>query len=345
MRVVYDIPDRSVKLKKPLNPSLLLILHELNAFSCCAVHHLAHGRKAYASMTTISSRRDGKHKADQIGEEGYLPEFGYRIRRLHMDTSSSVEIMYEQCFRQLPEIVKRGIRPSTMALSGFSGESAWPIGTLDLKLELRDDNDKLNARTEDVEFCVMHAHSRYNAILGRIPLQRFGAIPSTVHGLVKFLTKQGIATLESNPLEDQKVKIGAGLMKEAKAKLRNILMTNLDVFCWRDADMTGVPRDVAQHHLNVNLTPVWEKRRPMAPDMSEWLRGEVNQLVKANFLCKVNYQTWVANPVLVLKADGSWRLCVDFKDINKACPKDNYPLPEIYWKVESLARFQFKCFL
>nr|GEU39061.1 reverse transcriptase domain-containing protein [Tanacetum cinerariifolium] len=40
-----------------------------------------------------------------------------------------------------------------------------------------------------------------------------------------------------------------------------------------------------------------------------------------------------------------WRMCVDFKDLNKACPKDGYPLPEIDWKVESLCGLPFKCFL
>ncbi|GKB77694.1 reverse transcriptase domain-containing protein [Tanacetum coccineum] len=48
---------------------------------------------------------------------------------------------------------------------------------------------------------------------------------------------------------------------------------------------------------------------------------------------------------MVKKHDNSWRMCVDFKDLNKACPKDGYPLPEIDWKVESLCGFPFKCFL
>ncbi|GKC10043.1 reverse transcriptase domain-containing protein [Tanacetum coccineum] len=48
---------------------------------------------------------------------------------------------------------------------------------------------------------------------------------------------------------------------------------------------------------------------------------------------------------MVRKHDNSWRMCVDFKDLNKACPKDGYPLPEIDWKVESLCGFPFKCFL
>ncbi|GJZ76958.1 reverse transcriptase domain-containing protein [Tanacetum coccineum] len=55
--------------------------------------------------------------------------------------------------------------------------------------------------------------------------------------------------------------------------------------------------------------------------------------------------TWLSNPVMVKKHDSSWRMCVDFKDLNKACPKDGYPLPEIDWKVESLCGYPFKCFL
>ncbi|XP_071718892.1 uncharacterized protein [Rutidosis leptorrhynchoides] len=146
---------------------------------------------------------------------------------------------------------------------------------------------------------------------------------------------------------EQKIKIGGGLSDETKFKLRNILTANADVFAWKEADMTGVPREIAEHKLNANpnLTPVRQKKRGMAPERSEWLKAEVDKLVKANILREVRYQTWVANPVLVKKPDVPWRMCVDFIDISKACPKDNYPLPEIDWKVESLAGFRYKCFL
>ncbi|GJR55836.1 reverse transcriptase domain-containing protein [Tanacetum coccineum] len=60
---------------------------------------------------------------------------------------------------------------------------------------------------------------------------------------------------------------------------------------------------------------------------------------------EVHYHSWLSNPVMVKKHDGSWRMCVYFKDLNKACPKDGYPLPEIDWKVESLCGYPFKCFL
>ncbi|GJW03847.1 hypothetical protein Tco_1562703 [Tanacetum coccineum] len=67
--------------------------------------------------------------------------------------------------------------------------------------------------------------------------------------------------------------------------------------------------------------------------------------MKAGILRKVKHQTWVANPLMVKKSDRGWRMCVDFTDINKACPKDCYPLPKIDWKVESLSGFRLKCFL
>ncbi|GKF97533.1 reverse transcriptase domain-containing protein [Tanacetum coccineum] len=56
-------------------------------------------------------------------------------------------------------------------------------------------------------------------------------------------------------------------------------------------------------------------------------------------------KTWVSNPVIVKKADGRWKLCVDFMDINKACPKEHHPLPVAEQKVEDLHRHRLKCFL
>lgn len=88
-----------------------------------------------------------------------------------------------------------------------------------------------------------------------------------------------------------------------------------------------------------------KKRRSLAPERNAAACKEVNELVQACILREVKYQTWVANPVMVKKSDRGWRMCVDFTKINKTCPKDCYPLPEIDWKVESLSGFRLKCFL
>ena len=54
---------------------------------------------------------------------------------------------------------------------------------------------------------------------------------------------------------------------------------------------------------------------------------EVNKLLAGGFICEVYYLNWLANVVLVRKANGKWRMCMDFTDLNKAYPKDSFPLP------------------
>ncbi|GJU15521.1 hypothetical protein Tco_1143487 [Tanacetum coccineum] len=83
----------------------------------------------------------------------------------------------------------------------------------------------------------------------------------------------------------------------------------------------------------------------MGHNTNECMQEEVEKLVDAGIMKEVHYHSWLSNLAMVKKHDGSWRMCVDFKDLNKACPHDGYPLPEIDWKVESLCGYPFKCFL
>ena len=56
---------------------------------------------------------------------------------------------------------------------------------------------------------------------------------------------------------------------------------------------------------------------------------EVNKLLAMSFICEVYYLEWLANVVLVKMANEKWRICMDFMDLNKVCPKDSFPLPRI----------------
>ncbi|GKA42503.1 reverse transcriptase domain-containing protein [Tanacetum coccineum] len=111
--------------------------------------------------------------------------------------------------------------------------------------------------------------------------------------------------------------------------------------------MTGVPRHIAEHHLNVRegCLPIRQKKRGQAPERNKAIQEEVEKLVDAGIMKEVHYHSWLSNPIMVKKHDGSWRMCVDFKDLKKACPQDGYPLPEIDWKVESLCGYPLKCLL
>ena len=68
-------------------------------------------------------------------------------------------------------------------------------------------------------------------------------------------------------------------------------------------------------------------------------------MLKADFIREVYYPDWLANVVMVKKANGKWRMCVDFTDLNKAYPKDSYPLPRIDTLVDSTTRHQLLSFV
>ncbi|GKF55333.1 hypothetical protein Tco_0165673, partial [Tanacetum coccineum] len=111
--------------------------------------------------------------------------------------------------------------------------------------------------------------------------------------------------------------------------------------------MTGVPKRIIKHSLNANpsVKPISQKRRVFCSERSQVVTQKVAEWLKAGIVRPVKYPTWISNPILVKKGDGSWRMCIDFKNINAACPKDYYPLPEIDSKIESVMGFPLKCFL
>ena len=81
------------------------------------------------------------------------------------------------------------------------------------------------------------------------------------------------------------------------------------------------------------------------PKSGKAIAEEVRKLLEAGFIWKVYYLDWLAIVVMVKKANGSWRMCVDFTDLNKACPKDSYSLPQINTLVDSTARHQLLSFM
>jgi len=65
------------------------------------------------------------------------------------------------------------------------------------------------------------------------------------------------------------------------------------------------------------------------------VKAEIEKLLRIDSITEAKYLDWLANPVVVKKKNGKWRVCVDFTDLNKACPKDSFPLPLIDRLVES----------
>nr|GEX75840.1 reverse transcriptase domain-containing protein [Tanacetum cinerariifolium] len=272
---------------------------------------------------------------------------GHTIHRMYVDGGSSMEILYEHCFNRLRPEIKSQMVPVTKSLTGFSGETIWPLGQLRLLVII---GDAHHSTRSWMNFMIVKSLSPYNGIIGRPGIREIQAVSSTTHGMLKFTVEGGIV-ISKSPLHpdflDQEVAIEGTLLEKGHTKPCSILKKNLDIFAWKPSYMTGVPLSVAEHRLNIRegYLPVQQKKRGQAPERAKAIQAEVQKLVEAGIIREVYYHDWLSNPVMVKKHDDCWRMCIDFTDLNKACPQDCYPVSEIGWKVESLCGYPFKCFL
>jgi hypothetical protein len=111
--------------------------------------------------------------------------------------------------------------------------------------------------------------------------------------------------------------------------------------------MPGIPRDVAEHSLDIRARarPVKQHLRRFDEEKHRAIGKEIHKLMVAGFIKEVFHPEWLSNPVLVKKKGGKWRMCVDYTGINKACPKVPYPLPRIDQIVDSTAGYETLSFL
>jgi hypothetical protein len=110
--------------------------------------------------------------------------------------------------------------------------------------------------------------------------------------------------------------------------------------------MPGVPRELAEHKFEVNKTtrPIKQKLRQFAKDRKQAIEVEVCKLLAAGFIRECQQPDWLANLVLVPKKTGVLRMCINYTDLNKHCPKDPFPLPRIDQVVDSTVGTFLLCF-
>ncbi|GKB43317.1 hypothetical protein Tco_0888259 [Tanacetum coccineum] len=221
-----------------------------------------HADTGHSTEECVQLRKqiDEMIKSEEDGTEGPMiieAEIGgHFVHRIYVDGGASSKVIYEHCFVRFRPEIRSQMIPATTSLIRFSGETIWPIGQISLLVKI-----------------------------GKTGIRKIRAVPSTAHGMLKFLVKGRTVTIRSSRVilmeyamisgpntqhpvtsqvleekikvaihleyPEQTIAIGSTLTEKGRKELRALLRQNLDVFAWKPADMTGVPRHIAEHRLNV----------------------------------------------------------------------------------------------
>ncbi|GJW65087.1 reverse transcriptase domain-containing protein [Tanacetum coccineum] len=183
-----------------------------------------------------------------------------------MDSGSSCEIIYEQCFKKLnPTIKATGVDLKT-PLVGFLGERSWSVGDVPLEITI---GDAPLSRTKTLNFVIVRSDSSHNMLLGRTAMQRMGILVSTIHGAIKFHTEKGIRTVFLTDEADK----GAKRAKKIPATNEERILSCVN----------------AEEKIIINdkyIKPIKKNKRGLGPDRNMAACKEMEELTKAWILRK-----------------------------------------------------------
>ncbi|KAI5340149.1 hypothetical protein L3X38_019423 [Prunus dulcis] len=165
-----------------------------------------------------------------------------------------------------------------------------------------------------------------------------------VHDTHAALEDMGEATLDElkelnlGTNEDPRPSFVSALFNPSEEEsYHQLLLEYKDVFAWTYKEMPGLDPKVGVYHLTVKpgTRPIKQTQRRFRRKLLSQIEAEVDKLIAAGFIREVKYPTWIVNIVSVKKKiTRQIRICVDFRDLNEACPKDDFPLPIIELMVD-----------
>ncbi|RDY00614.1 hypothetical protein CR513_16179, partial [Mucuna pruriens] len=255
----------------------------------------------------------------------------YRIERVLIDQGSSTNILYWVTTQKMGI---RNLAECQGALYGFAGERVPIKGTIELETTF---DNKARDKTILVLYTIIDVEASYNIIMGRPALNQLEAIVSTHHLCMKFPVSWTPEDRINWP-KTRRERLGFHLdPRHFHAKERPHPAGDLKEVQIRTKDMPSIDPKFVCHRLSIN---------PGTKSMAK-KKGNKGRKVKSHQGRgrEIQYPTWLANVVMVRNPNGRWRMCTDYTDLNKACPKDPYLLLSIDKLVDGVSGFALLSFI
>ena len=153
--------------------------------------------------------------------------------------------------------------------------------------------------------------------------------------------------ISSNPNVIENIMIGAYCSPQEIETYTTLFKEYHVIFAWSYKEMLRIDPWIVEHEIKTysNIKLVRHKLRVVNPRKAPAIKEKIEKLLKASFIYLVPLTKWVSNLVVVNKKEGKIQICIDFQDLNKACPKDNYPTPFIDQILDNCARDEIFSFM
>jgi hypothetical protein len=226
----------------------------------------------------------------------------------------------------------------------FEDQPTQPLLTIGQALSLKDstEDEIINNFICEPSSITLEIHNQLTALLESDNQENLnsGSPPQTPETI----------SSKSIPVEIEPGKtlnINPHLTDAETQQLTKLLRENKEVFSWDYTDMKGISPELCTHRIYIkeDCRPICQPQRRMDPNLTEILKEELQKLLNAGFIYPISDSEWVSPLVIVPKKNGKWRVCVDYRALNKATQKDHFPLPFIDRVLDNLSGKKFFSFL
>jgi hypothetical protein len=291
-------------------------------------------RSSFSSINMISTL---PNELPASHDPWIVPDLGDHIRFGDVMSLSPVESAYQAI---------QSATPSTPSLDELSLDPFRVIFPTDeMIMSVMGDTPWDDGHHRSIIFLEQHTLENYQRISTPSTVVIISTIPESTHDVFAEGNLSNISPtipidISIKPGIVENVHIGASCSPDEIVTYTSLFKEFHDIFAWSYEEMSGIDPEIVIHEIKTYLDakPVRQRLCPVHPRKAAAIKLEVEKLLKVSFIYPMALTDWVSNLVPIDKKQGTIRVCVDYRDINKACPKDNFPTPFVDQIVDDYAR-------